>query len=335
VEEAGSSVREGGVSSLHVHAGKFPATGTESGHQKVLISASLGMVMARQVNTVAVLGAGLMGHGIAQVAAQFGGYRVYMRDVEQRFLDRGMQMITDSLGKFVKRGSITEERAKQVLSAITPTLDLKLAVQEADLVIEAVPENVEIKRQIFREVDALAPENSVIASNTSSISITMLGSFTKRPERVCGMHFFNPPQLMNLVEIVKGQLTSDETVSFIRNVSANMGKETVLVKKDTPGFIVNRILIPALSEAVSLLYEGVAEKEDIDKAIRLGLNWPMGPLTLADYVGNDTTLAVAEVLYEEFQDQKYRPPYLLRLMVRAGLNGRKSGRGFYDWPEKR
>ncbi|MEM0120140.1 MAG: 3-hydroxyacyl-CoA dehydrogenase NAD-binding domain-containing protein [Thermoprotei archaeon] len=283
---------------------------------------------------IAVLGAGLMGHGIAQVASQVGGYEVYLRDVEQKFLDRGLEMIRDSLARFVKKGVLKESDVSSVLSRIHPTLDLGEAVGGADLVIEAAPENLSIKRQLFEEVDRLAPQHTILASNTSSISITTLGSCTKRPDRVVGMHFFNPPQLMRLVEIVRGELTSDESVHTIKQVAEKLGKETVIVKKDSPGFIVNRILIPALNEAVQLLEEGVASPEDIDKAIKLGLNWPMGPLTLTDYVGNDTTLAVAEVLYTEFGDSKYRPAYLLKRMVRAGLNGRKSGRGFYEWSEK-
>ncbi len=275
-----------------------------------------------------------MGHGIAQVASQFGGFNVYLRDVEQRFLDRGMAMIRDSLARFVKRGVVGESDVDKIIARIHPTLDLAEAVGGADLVIEAAPENLGVKKQLFEEIDRLAPSHAVLASNTSSISITTLGSYTRRPEKVVGMHFFNPPQLMRLVEIVRGQLTGDHTVEVVRQVATKLGKETVLVKKDSPGFIVNRILIPALNEAVLLVEEGVATPEDIDKAIRLGLNWPMGPLTLTDYVGNDTTLAVAEVLYSEFGDSKYRPAYLLKRMVRAGLNGRKSGKGFYEWTEK-
>lgn len=275
-----------------------------------------------------------MGHGIAQVAAQFGGYEVYLRDVEQRFLDRGVAMIRDSLARFVKKGALAEQDVSKVLGRIRPTLSLEEAVGGADLVVEAAPENVETKRRLFEEVDRLAPPHAILASNTSSISITLLGSCTKRPNRVVGMHFMNPPQVMKLVEIVRGQLTDDETVETVKRVAERLGKETVVANKDSPGFIVNRILVPALNEAVQLVEEGVASPEDIDKAVRLGLNWPMGPLTLLDYVGLDTTLAILEVFQNELGDPKYRPSYLLKRMVRAGLLGRKSGRGFYEWTEK-
>jgi 3-hydroxybutyryl-CoA dehydrogenase len=280
---------------------------------------------------VAVLGAGLMGHGIAQVASQVGGFEVYMLDVEQRFVDRGMKMITESVGKFVEKGKLTKEEGEETLKRIHPTLDLAVAVKGSRLVIEAATEDPKLKLDLYARLSELADEDAVLASNTSSISITLLGSATKRPENVCGMHFFNPPQLMPLVEVIRGKKTSDETVRKVREVSAKLGKETVLCKVDSPGFIVNRILVPALNEAVFLVQEGVADKEDIDKAVKLGLNWPMGPLQLLDYVGLDTTLNITKVFMDEFQDPKYRPSPLLREMVRAGMLGRKSGRGFYEW----
>ncbi|MEM3597064.1 MAG: 3-hydroxyacyl-CoA dehydrogenase family protein [Candidatus Bathyarchaeia archaeon] len=286
-----------------------------------------------EVKKITVLGAGLMGHGITQVAAQVGKYEVYMRDVEQRFIDNGMNMIKASLQKFLSKGQITEQQMNEILARIYPTLDLKEAVQNADLIIEAVPENVELKKATFREVDAYAPPHAIIASNTSSISITELASATKRPEKVCGMHFFNPPQLMKLVEVIRGAKTSDETIQTVLEVAHKMEKETVLVKKDCPGFIVNRILIPALNEAVALYWEGVAERDDIDKAIKLGLNWPMGPLMLLDYIGADTTLFIAEVLEREI-DEKFHPHPGLKQMVRANMLGRKTGKGFYDWTQK-
>ena len=286
-----------------------------------------------EIKKIAVLGAGLMGHGIAQVAAQVGKYEVYLRDIEQRFLENGMNMIRSSLQKFLSKGQITEAELNETLARIHPTTDLREAVSKADLIIEAIPENVELKKATFREVDALAPPHAIIASNTSSISITELGSATKRPEKVCGMHFFNPPQLMRLVEVIRGAKTSDETVQTVLDVAHKMQKETVLVKKDCPGFIVNRILIPALNEAVALYWEGVADRDDIDKAIKLGLNWPMGPLMLLDYIGADTTLAIAEVLEREL-DPKFHPHPGLKQMVKANLLGRKTGKGFYDWTQK-
>jgi 3-hydroxybutyryl-CoA dehydrogenase len=285
------------------------------------------------VRKIAVLGAGLMGHGITQVAAQIGKYEVSMRDIEQRFIDNGMNMIRGSLQKFLSKGQITEAQMNEILERIHPTLDLKEAVSDADLIIEAVPENVELKKAMFHEVDTYAPPHALIVSNTSSVSITELASATKRPEKVAGMHFFNPPQLMKLIEIIKGAKTSDETIQTIQDVAHKMEKETVLVKKDSPGFIVNRILIPALNEAVALYWEGVADRDDIDKAIKLGLNWPMGPLMLLDYIGADTTLAIAEVLQKELSE-KFHPHPELKQMVKAQLLGRKTGKGFYDWTQK-
>ena len=274
-----------------------------------------------------------MGHGIAQVAAQVGKYEVNMRDVEQRFIDGGMNMIRDSLQRFVKKAQLSEAEMNAILARIHPMLDLKEAVSNADLIIEAIPENLELKKTTFKEVDTYAPPHAIIASNTSSVSITEMASATKRPEKVCGMHFFNPPQLMKLVEVIRGARTSDETVETVLNIAHRMEKETVVVKKDSPGFIVNRILIPALNEAVALHWEGVADKEDIDKAIKLGLNWPMGPLMLLDYIGLDTTLAIADVLTKEL-DPKFHPTTGLKQMVKAQMLGRKTGKGFYDWTQK-
>jgi len=280
---------------------------------------------------ITVLGAGLMGHGIAQVASQVGGYDVSMLDVEQRFLDNGMKMIRDSVGKFAEKGKLTKAEASEAVERITATLDLAEALEGSQLVIEAATEDPKLKMDLYRRVSELVGKGTVVASNTSSISITLLASAMKEPENVCGMHFFNPPQLMPLVEVIRGKRTADETVRKVREISARLGKETVLCKKDSPGFIVNRILVPALNEAVFLVQEGVADPEDIDKAVRLGLNWPMGPLTLLDYVGLDTTFNITQVFMSEFQDPKFRPSPLLREMVRAGTLGRKSGKGFYEW----
>jgi len=286
-----------------------------------------------EVKKIAVLGAGLMGHGICQVAAQ-SGFEVWLRDVEQRFIDKGMEMIRGSLARFESKGQLTRDQVNGILNRIHPTMSLEEAAKNADLVIEAVPERMEIKTPVFQEVDKHAPSHAIVASNTSSISITQLGSATSRPEKVCGMHFFNPPQLMRLVEVIRGLKTSDETIQTIVDAAHKMGKETVLVKKDCPGFIMNRVLVPALNEAVALYWEGIADRDDIDKAIKLGLNWPMGPLMLLDYIGADTTLLIAEVL-EMGIGPKFHPPTGLKQMVGANLLGRKTGEGFYDWTEKK
>jgi len=254
-----------------------------------------------------------------------------MLDVEQRFLDKGMQMVGESVSKFVEKGKLSRSQGDEVLKRIKPTLGLEEAVEGSELVIEAATEEPGLKLELYRKVASMIDSKTVLASNTSSISITLLASVTRNPERVCGMHFFNPPQLMPLVEIIRGKKTSDSTVEFVRDVSRKLGKETVLCKKDSPGFIVNRMLVPALNEAVFLVHEGVADPEDIDKAVKLGLNWPMGPLQLLDYVGLDTTLNITQVFMQEFQDSKYRPSPLLKEMVRAGMLGRKTGKGFYEW----
>jgi 3-hydroxybutyryl-CoA dehydrogenase len=283
------------------------------------------------IKKVAVLGAGLMGHGIAQVSAQVAGYDVALLDVRQDFLDRGVTMIKDSLSKFVAKKTLTQQEADSALQRIHPTFDLKEAISGSQLVIEAATEDPKLKIDLYRRVAEHLGQDTVMASNTSSISITLLGAATNHPENVIGMHFFNPPQLMPLIEIIRGQKTGDGAVELVRQAAAAMKKQTVLCKKDSPGFIVNRILVPALNEATLLVNEGVADPEEIDKAITLGLNWPMGPLKLLDYVGLDTTLNISEVFMGEFEDSKYRPSPLIKQMVRAGMLGRKSGRGFYEW----
>jgi len=286
-----------------------------------------------EIKKVTVIGAGLMGHGIAQVSAQVAKFEVNLVDVKQEFIDKGMTMVRDSLQRFLKNGLITEDQVKETLERMHPTLNLKEAVADADLIIEAIPENLKLKRDLFSEIDQASKPEAIFASNTSSISITELASSTNRPEKFCGMHFFNPPQLMKLVEIVRGAKTSDETVNTVFEVAKKMGKEPIVVKKDCPGFVVNRLHVLSLNEALYLLWEGIADRDDIDKASELGLNWPMGPLRLLDYLGLDTFLAILEVLEKEL-GPKFRPCPLLRQMVRAGLLGRKTGKGFYDWTQK-
>jgi 3-hydroxyacyl-CoA dehydrogenase len=288
-----------------------------------------------EISRVAVIGAGLMGHGIAQVAAQVGKFEVYLMDVGQEFLDRGLKMIDDSLVRFARKGELGENELADIRKRIHPTLSHREAVQDADLVVEAAPEDASLKRRLLLEIGKMAPQRTILASNTSSISIASLAKATKRPARFCGMHFFNPPQLMKLVEIIRGAETSDETIITVQEFVARLGKDPVVVKKDVPGFIVNRILIPALNEAMFLLQNGVAEPADIDRAIQLGLNWPMGPLKLADYIGLDTTLAMAKIVTRDTVARKQPVCPLLKHMVREEKLGRKTGKGFYDWPEKK
>jgi len=285
--------------------------------------------MMVDVKKIAVLGAGQMGNGIAHVCAQ-AGFDVKMRDIEQRFLDRGFETIKKNLGRSVKKGKVSQEEADAIVGRITGVLSLEDAVKDADLVIEAIPEVVQLKLDTWKEVDKLAPDHAILASNTSSISITQMAAVTGRPEKFIGMHFFNPVPVMRLVEIIRGAATENATVEVIKEVSAKLGKETVIVN-EAPGFAVNRLLVPAINEAIFAIQEGVATVEDMDKAIKLGLNWPMGPLTLADFVGLDTLLYISDYFVEEFKDSKYRAPALLRKMVRAGWLGRKAGKGFYDY----
>jgi 3-hydroxybutyryl-CoA dehydrogenase len=280
------------------------------------------------IKTVGVVGAGLMGSGIVEQAAR-SGYRVVMREIDDRSLAAGQARLEKSVARAIERGKMTAEERDDVLGRIVGTTDLN-DMAECDLVIEAIIENLDLKKDVFRELDRITRHDSILASNTSSVSITALAAVTTRPDKVAGAHFFNPVPVMKLVELVRALQTSDETIERLRAFGASLGKN-VVVAQDTPGFIVNYLLVPYLLDAVRMVESGVATKEDIDTGISLGLNHPMGPLTLLDYVGIDTTLFIADVMYEEMRDSKYAAPPLLRKMVNAGYFGRKNGRGFYDY----
>lgn len=279
-----------------------------------------------------VLGAGTMGAGIVQVMAQ-AGLSVVMCDVDEQFLQRGMATIEKNLERMVAKNKLTEDEKQAVLGRILPSLD-KGDGADAELVVEAIIENLEAKIAVFQELDNTVNKNAIFASNTSALSISALASATSRPEKVIGMHFFNPVQVMQLVEVIKGAATAEETVSSITSLVKQLGKTPVTLN-EAPGFIVNRMLVPMINEAAYILMEGVASVEDIDTAMKLGANHPIGPLALADMIGIDICLAVMETLYREFGDSKYRPCPLLRKLVRAGYLGRKTGRGFYNYLESK
>jgi 3-hydroxybutyryl-CoA dehydrogenase len=280
------------------------------------------------IERIAVVGAGQMGSGIAQVAAQ-AGLSVSLADASPELARGAHDRLSATLGKLVEKGKIAAGDRDAVLGRIRPAASLDDCAG-ADLAVEAIVENEGVKKELFRRLDTLLPAHAILASNTSSISITALAAATRRPERFIGMHFMNPPPVMQLIEIVRGLQTSDETYAAVTALAKRFGKTTV-TSKDSPGFIVNRILIPLLNEACFALQEGLASPEDIDTAVKLGLNHPMGPLTLADFIGLDTCLYIAEVLHRELGDDKYRPAPLLRQYVAAGWFGRKSGRGFYRY----
>jgi 3-hydroxybutyryl-CoA dehydrogenase len=277
---------------------------------------------------VSVIGAGTMGNGIAQVFAQ-GGHTVTLRDLSQDILMKAKATIEKSLGKLAEKGKLTAEQRDAALGRLSVTTDLE-AVHQAELVVEAAAEDVAVKSAIFRELDALTAPEAILASNTSSISITRLGAATGRPDRVIGMHFMNPVPLMQLVEVIRGQATSEATTRAVMDLSRALGKTPVEVN-DFPGFVSNRVLMPMINEAIFAVYEGVATAEAIDEVMKLGMNHPMGPLTLADFIGLDVCLAILKVLHDGLGDPKYRPCPLLKRMVDAGWLGRKSGRGFYTY----
>lgn len=275
-----------------------------------------------------VLGAGTMGAGIVQAFAQK-GCEVIVRDIKEEFVDRGIAGIAKGLEKLVAKGKMTEEVKEEILSRISGTTDMNLAA-DCDLVVEAAIENMKIKKEIFAELDGICKPETILASNTSSLSITEVASATKRPDKVIGMHFFNPAPVMKLVELIRGMATSQETFDAVKELSVAIGKEPVEVA-EAPGFVVNRILIPMINEATFILQEGIASVEDIDTSMKFGAGHPMGPLALGDLIGLDVCLAIMDVLFTETGDNKYRASSILRKYVRAGWLGRKSGKGFYDY----
>jgi 3-hydroxybutyryl-CoA dehydrogenase len=281
-----------------------------------------------EIRKIGVIGAGQMGGGIAQVAAM-SGLDVILNDIKSEFVEKGMGAISKILARSVSKGKITAEEQAAVLSRIKPSTELN-EMAEVDFVVEAATENESLKFKIFEDLDTITPEDTILATNTSSIPIGRIGARTKRPEKVIGMHFMNPVPVMKLVEVIRGIATSDETFTTTWNLSERFGKTPALAS-DYPGFIANRILLPMINEAVYTLFHGVGTREDIDTVMKLGMNHPMGPLALADLIGLDTCLAVMETLHDGFKDSKYRPCPLLRKYVEAGWLGRKTGRGFYEY----
>ncbi len=282
-----------------------------------------------EIRKVGVVGCGLMGSGIVEVTAR-AGYDVVVREINDQILDQGLERVRKSMSKAVERGKLTQEEMDAALGRITGTVEMG-DFAGCDLVIEAVIEKMDVKKEVFRQLDEITPPHAILASNTSSLSITEMATATARPEQVVGMHFFNPVPVLPLLELVRGFRTSDETLQIAREFGESVGKTVVVAQKDNPGFIVNLLFIPYALDAIRALENGVATKEDIDTAIKLGMNHPMGPFTLMDFVGLDTMLYVADAMYEEYRDPRYAAPPLLRRMVTAGYLGRKTGKGFYDY----
>ncbi|MBK9712946.1 MAG: 3-hydroxybutyryl-CoA dehydrogenase [Kouleothrix sp.] len=281
-----------------------------------------------QIHKVGVVGCGLMGGGIAQVSAQ-SGFTTVVREVSQELLDKGMARIAGFLAKDVDKGRLAADARDAALSRLTPTTDLA-DLADCDLIVEAIVENLDTKRELFGTLDRLCPPATIFASNTSSLTIIEMAATTRRADRFAGLHFFNPVPMMKLVEVVRSIVTSDATVATLRGFGAALGK-TVVEAKDTPGFIVNRLLIPYMLDAIRVLEAGIATREDIDEGMKLGCGHPMGPLTLLDFVGLDTTYYIANIMFEEFKEPRFAPPPLLKRMVLAGQLGKKSGRGFYEY----
>ena len=283
-----------------------------------------------EIKRIGVLGAGSMGNGIAQVAAQ-AGYQVIMRDIEDRFVQNGLKAIEKFLAKSVEKGKMAEGQKKEILDKIRGTTRME-ELKDVDFVIEAVFEDLSLKRDVFKQLDEVTRPHVILATNTSSMSVTEIAVATKRPEKVAGMHYFNPAPLMKLVEVIRAYHSDDETVRTVMEMARKMGKEPVEVKKDSPGFIVNRLMIPHMLEAVKMAEEGVASMEDIDKAVKLGLNYPMGPFELMDLTGIDIAHHVADYLYKELdKESKWSIPVLLKSLIRAGKLGRKTGGGWYKY----
>ena len=281
-----------------------------------------------EIQNITVIGAGQMGSGIAQVCAQ-SGYNVLLQDVNEEALGKGMDSIQKQLTRSVDKGRINEEEKEDTLNKLSSSIDIG-DVYEADLVIEAVIENLDVKKELFQQLDSIVPSHTILATNTSSLPVTEIAAVTNRPEKVIGMHFMNPVPIMKLVEVIRAIQTDKETYETIVDVTKELNKTSVTVN-DYPGFVANRILIPMINEAIYTVYEGVASPEDVDTVMKLGANHPMGPLTLADFIGLDTCLYIMDVLYEGFGDSKYRPCPLLRQYVQAGWYGKKSGRGFFTY----